>query len=345
MEYNKFLADSFESDSEAEDLDEDVATEEEEEGTSIATDNEDDKVISGMKNLAEPNKSEKGKHVSNQITAWENLLEIRIHLQKCLKAANEMPAVREDHGADFSKKVLLTKTSIREALDKLLLLQSLLLKQNPASQKVSEEHSLSDEEIPSDTEDDDDEEAALSETEVPLKKRRKLEDYEKIILEQHNGYKKYRNDVIQKWNDKTCIVMNKTVSTNSVLNQIEHNLLNKDKLIEKTQIKRCQNEETIDCEVFDDSDFYHQLLRELIEIKSADVTDPLQLGKQWIQLQSLRNKTKKKVDTKATKGRKIRYAVHNKLVNFMAPIEQNVWTENATNDLFNSLFEKTNSIK
>lgn len=34
-----------------------------------------------------------------------------------------------------------------------------------------------------------------------------------------------------------------------------------------------------DPEIFDDSDFYHQLLRELIERRSADVTDPVQLGR------------------------------------------------------------------
>ena len=34
-----------------------------------------------------------------------------------------------------------------------------------------------------------------------------------------------------------------------------------------------------DPEIFDDSDFYHQLLRELIERRSSDITDPVQLGR------------------------------------------------------------------
>lgn len=34
-----------------------------------------------------------------------------------------------------------------------------------------------------------------------------------------------------------------------------------------------------DPEIFDDSDFYHQLLRELIERRASDVTDPVQLGR------------------------------------------------------------------
>ena len=38
----------------------------------------------------------------------------------------------------------------------------------------------------------------------------------------------------------------------------------------------------------------------------TDVSDPTAMGRQWLELQKLRNKAKKKVDTKASKGRKIR---------------------------------------
>jgi protein AATF/BFR2 len=47
---------------------------------------------------------------------------------------------------------------------------------------------------------------------------------------------------------------------------------------------------------------------------------------------------KRKIDTRATKGRKIRYAVHSKLVNYMAPVSQNLCTEEAKTELYNSLF-------
>ena len=40
-------------------------------------------------------------------------------------------------------------------------------------------------------------------------------------------------------------------------------------------------------------------------------SDPTTMGRQWLELQKLRSKAKKKVDTKASKGRKIRsVAVH-----------------------------------
>lgn len=96
-----------------------------------------------------------------------------------------------------------------------------------------------------------------------------------------------------------------------------------------------------DNEIFDDDDFYHQLLRDLIEYKSSGVTDPIQLGKQWVQLQNMRSKMKRKIDTRATKGRRIRYDVHNKLVNYMAPIlHDDSWSDLTKNELYNSLFGK-----
>ena len=52
-----------------------------------------------------------------------------------------------------------------------------------------------------------------------------------------------------------------------------------------------------------------QLLRELIERKMSysESSDPTAMGRQWLELQKLRTKAKKNVDTKASKGRKIRY--------------------------------------
>lgn len=73
----------------------------------------------------------------------------------------------------------------------------------------------------------------------------------------------------------------------------------------------------MDAECFDDSDFYHTLLRELIANKTAVTDDPHEMGRQWVELQRLRSKQKKKVDTKASKGRKIRYDVHETIVDFM----------------------------
>jgi protein AATF/BFR2 len=64
-------------------------------------------------------------------------------------------------------------------------------------------------------------------------------------------------------------------------------------------------------------------MRELIDRKTNNIVDPVELSRKSIELQKLRAKNKKKVDTKASKGRKIKFVVHKQMANFMAPIFRN----------------------
>jgi len=89
-------------------------------------------------------------------------------------------------------------------------------------------------------------------------------------------------------------------------------------LVSRTQLKRSkgsrvtskhgsvfndEDEEVEDLEIFDDTDFYQQLLRDVIDAKggSAGRTD-------WMASQR-QKKSKKHVDTKASKGRKLRFVI------------------------------------
>lgn len=236
-----------------------------------------------------------------------------------------------------------------------------------------------DEEIPSDTEDEEStekpEKAGPKLTAVTVgAKKRKVEEYEKDLSIAHKSFKTFCDSTIQKWNDKTRLATEastKNAPSNTISQQISYILSDRNKLVRRTQLKRSEydivgyenqlsngdskedNETEINpvtrdrkdddeyiTEIFDDSDFYHQLLRELIECKSADISDPVQLSRQWIALQQMRSKMKRKVDTKATKGRKIKYVVHNPLVNYMAPEKSTTWTEESANELYSSLFGK-----
>lgn len=188
-----------------------------------------------------------------------------------------------------------------------------------------------------------------------LLKNPKLSEFEDKIEENYQLYQPYGNSVIQKWHDRTKNVKNdkNTLSNLSIITKIENSLLNKSELIKKTQIYRGDYEiygidkpqtenqdETVVPEIFDDSEFYHELLRELIEYKTNTSENPTEINKKFAELQKMRSKMKKKVDTRASKGRKIRYVVHNKLVNFMAPRNSSEWTEESKTELFNSLFGK-----
>ncbi|XP_064602198.1 protein AATF-like [Liolophura sinensis] len=219
-----------------------------------------------------------------------------------------------------------------------------------------------------------------SESVIPkyLKRKLTMEDYPEFLAKRHADFQAFRNTTIQKWSDKTRLATGKLKSKSfgafelSALKQIEQIMADKDRLIKRTQLKRSvykilgkeekvENDsvmetsteadipnqvskenptKTHDEEIFDDDDFYHQLLRELIERKTSDVSDPVTLSRQWLEIQRLRTKVKKKVDTKASKGRKLRYDVHKKLVNFMAPVDHSTWLEESKDDLYRSLFGK-----
>jgi protein AATF/BFR2 len=356
--------------------------------------NEDGNYFQHISSRSMETETEKGIAVRNQLNLWDNLLECRIQLQKTLTAANKLPhySIFENFtaqgGSKFKAEIQQTKHTVTTLLEKLIFLQLKMLKSYPETKtlykKAKNECSTSEvDEVHSDT--GEEENDSSDDTDEPQKKElptkhRTLEYYAELISDHHKKYLEYRNATIQKWNDKTRVLTGKISSRNfstfeqSTLKQIEQILSNRQRLIQRSQLKRSsynilgqelipqQQQENAEgssastnadnftieqeqskeynTEIYDDTDYYHQLLRELIERKSIDVTDPVQLGRQWLELQKLRSKMKRKKDTRATKGRKIRYVVHPKLVNFMAPISHSVYSEEAKTELFNSLFGK-----
>lgn len=354
--------------------------------------NEDESIFQHISSRGMETEVERGIAVRNQLTLWDNLLECRIQLQKALTAANKLPQYNifehfvAEGGSKFKAEVQQTKHTITTLLENLIALQTEMLKSYPETRNLyktnKKECSTSEvDEICSDAGEEENYSSDGSELQKQKEldtKRHNLEHYAELISDHHRKYSEYRNATIQKWNDKTRVLVGKLNSHNfsnfehSTLKQIEQILSNRQRLIQRSQLKRQsyiilgqelvlqqQQQESTEgdvtsintnnlktaeqsreyyTEIYDDTDCYHQLLRELIERKSSDVTDPVQLGRQWLELQKLRSKMKRKIDTRATKGRKIRYAVHSKLVNYMAPVSQNLCTEEAKTELYNSLF-------
>ncbi|RDD39775.1 Protein AATF [Trichoplax sp. H2] len=217
-------------------------------------------------------------------------------------------------------------------------------------------------------EEESDSDNSIKEDKRKSRKRRFQGNYDEVIDKRASILNKFRGTAIKKWSDRTQIAFGKLNSKKfsdldqSVPQQIQKILSDKERLIKRTQLRRIpiralgnlENNDSrdkdardshlkdYDPEIFDDSDFYHQLLRELIEYKSTfnKDSDPLAMGRQWLQFQQLRSKVKRKVDTKASKGRKLRYDVHDKLISFAAPMRQGTWTDTARNNLCASLFGK-----
>ncbi|KAL4816588.1 apoptosis antagonizing transcription factor-domain-containing protein [Aspergillus spinulosporus] len=108
--------------------------------------------------------------------------------------------------------------------------------------------------------------------------------------------------------------------------------------------------------IYDDTIFYQSLLRDLVSQRMSS-TDAITNGLDTLHILPSRSgagaihpvtgmrkdKVKREVDTRASKGRKMRFDVHEKLQNFMAPEERGTWTRRAREEFFASLLGRSAS--
>lgn len=106
--------------------------------------------------------------------------------------------------------------------------------------------------------------------------------------------------------------------------------------------------------VYDDTVFYQSLLRDLVEQRMSS-SDAMTGGLDTLQqlpsrlpihhVTGMRNDKNRRenVDTRASKGRKMRFNVHERLQNFMAPEDRGAWSGRARDEFFASLLGKTAS--
>ncbi|VDD87413.1 unnamed protein product [Enterobius vermicularis] len=128
-----------------------------------------------------------------------------------------------------------------------------------------------------------------------------------------------------------------------VLQQIDQIMADKKRLIRRTQVNRSGVDRIGGNLEVSVRSFYTYPILDLIEKKESDATDPIEMSRCRYQLRQRKSK-KKKVDTKASKGRKIRYAVIPKLVNYYPSMPEKVkWSHEMRNQLFNSLFSSKTS--
>jgi len=286
--------------------------------------------------------------VRQQISLWDQFLELRIKLQRATITCNCLPSspIEDD---ELRQVIDENATLFRKTIALLLAIEN-----RRSSSQVKRKN------------DDDNEETdnnnATTELFKTISKRLKRGDHaiDQEIDASYENFVPKRDAVIQKWFERTRTFakQNKSAAVEqSPVVQIKEIMALPDRLLKRTQTSRIdydfvcppsssnhtdvatnENSTGVNLELFDDGDFYHQLLREYIERKTASITDPEQISKHWAQLRKLRSKLKKSVDTLASKDRKIRYIVHKKLVNYMAPIDRCSFTDEAKSDLFSSLF-------
>ncbi|KAI1490292.1 apoptosis-antagonizing transcription factor [Biscogniauxia mediterranea] len=161
-----------------------------------------------------------------------------------------------------------------------------------------------------------------------------------------------RKAVLQKWshsarNMRTVDRSSRRFAASSekpLTTMLDEELDAPDRLIKRTrtprscapaQVAKKVNE---DPNIFDDADFYQLLLKELVDQRTGDSSGAGAQAATIRYTAAKEAKAKRHVDTKASKGRKMRFNVHEKLQNFMAPEDRRSWEQSAIDRFFGALF-------
>ncbi|XP_021819778.1 protein AATF-like isoform X1 [Prunus avium] len=275
----------------------------------------------------------KGQAVKNQKALWDKTLEFRFLLQKAFSSSNRLPQepVRslfcdshEGVNAAYSDLV----NSSKRTLDSLVELEEALLEKNPSivqatdSESARSKHSESSNNVDADGD----------------------EDWS-WISQLLSSIATFRNKSIDKWQRKTQVTTGAAAIKSqlhafnqNISEQVASYMRDPSRMVKQMQMRRSavgvfgivpegentpKGEETQcdvgaqadgDPELLDDSEFYQQLLKEFFE-----TIDPTSSETAFYSLKKLHTKKRKIVDRRASKSRKIRYNVHEKIVNFLAP--------------------------
>uniref|UniRef100_A0AC34R995 Protein AATF n=1 Tax=Panagrolaimus sp. JU765 TaxID=591449 RepID=A0AC34R995_9BILA len=329
----------------------------------------------GFKTMGESNNGEdskKSEAVRAQFQLWEHIMRLTIKAHAALRAFNQFPRgddaknMFEESNDEVKQSVKQLRSNIFSTLDALVDISTILNKKG--AEKLTDEddeeiESSTDEEgNKSDTDDQSAENGLLKDRGNSFKNvtpgkavNQTLSSFQKKLIENEKQFADVAVEVLTKWDDRTKLVGRSSKNTknlvaleSSVTKQIDRIMSDKLRLLHRTQQRRSENyrlgadqESTTDPEIFDDDDFYQTLLKEFIEEKSGQTSDPHEMTRRFIELQKLREtKVKKVKDRSGNKERRIKFVTVPKLVNFYASRPENVeWSHERRNELFKSLFK------
>ena len=278
--------------------------------------------------------AEKGRAVKEQRATFDALLNVRIKLQKALVAVNSIPLILDQKTREQQDTVGRAETAAMTLFNNISSLRSSL---DTARTGKKRKHS------------------AIS---SPLDIAPIWNEIQAVEAENISR----RKSIVDFWSAKsratTTTLQNRRLSAaqteQSLTDVLEGQLSDMQRLISRTRIPRScapiqaakasqkqvpPSSET-DLPIYDDADLYSLLLQNLISQRSDDATSLSVLNVNVMEpWQAAREaKIKKVVDTRASKGRKLRYTVHEKLQNFMAPEDRTTWGGRQSDELFGSLF-------
>ncbi|CAG8975674.1 hypothetical protein HYALB_00007877 [Hymenoscyphus albidus] len=287
--------------------------------------NEEQKEVVATISQAAKADADKGNAVKLQRKSFDSLLSVRMVLQKALVATNSMATIDEkdpegnepyEAAEQAAVKLWNTLDGLRHELSK-----------SRTDFKAGQKRKLVDVSAPS------------------SKFWEKMQSSEVSMID-------VRQTTLEKWSSKvrgtTAVPLTKKLNptvTQSITSVLQDQLASSEHLIKKTKIPRScapiQRDAKLaeDPDIYDDGNFYQMLLKELVDqrrVESLNAPAPgVDTALQWTAVKEA--KTKKVVDTRASKGRKLRYTVHEKLQNFMAPEDRTGWEPEAIDRFFGTL--------
>ncbi|XP_017224618.1 uncharacterized protein LOC108200864 [Daucus carota subsp. sativus] len=273
----------------------------------------------------------KGQAVKNQKALWDKTLELRFLLQKAFSNSNRLPQdpIRSsfcDSYSETSEAYSDLITTSKKTLDSIQKLQEALLEKNPTITQGADGTSG--------------------------KNTKQLKASENLIAEEDQEWSKisemqsrivsFRNKSVDKWQRRTQVTTGATAIkgklqafNQSISDQVSAYMRDPSRMVNGMQQRRSaiaifgtdpetsnitkEEEVNGDPELLDDSEFYQQLLKEFFE-----TIDPTSSEAAFYALKRMQTKKRKVVDQRASKSRKIRYHVLEKIVNFMAPRSMNL---------------------
>ncbi|KAL8188696.1 hypothetical protein R6Q57_029716 [Mikania cordata] len=263
----------------------------------------------------------KGQAVKNQRALWDKTLEFRFLLQKSFSSSNRLPLepIRSSfcNSSEVKEAYSDLIDSTKKTLDSILKLQEAFVEKNPSIMDTTEEGDA----------------AQYSKSLEAFRNSSEGDEEWFQISQMQSRIAPFRNISVDKWQRKTQVttgaagLKNKFQAFNqNISEQVASILRDPSRMIRGMQLSRSVvavfgdaiNADD-DPELLDDSEFYQQLLREFFE-----TVDPGSSETAFYAMKRLQTKKRKIVDRRASKSRKIRYHVHEKIVNFMAPEPMNV---------------------
>lgn len=326
---------------------------------------------SAVKKLSETTQRDaaKGLCILEQGKLFENIIDVRIKLQKAVNSANVLPLTKESwkqcEEANIAKLTKKTQQLLEKVLGQMIDFRT----EFQIKDHISQEPEASD-----------------------RKGKRTMAELEKETDRLDGELKKYRSAVLNKWSTKVS-----SASGSHALNstkfkainqpsdvQVENQLADSERLLKRTSLSRRNitpvrfqedlssgrlpllNAETPDDIVeddidvpanydprkkdnsaldtaenpyiFDDEDFYRVLLNDLVDKKILDAKNSNGATANIAITSRSNNKLKKNVDTKASKGRKLNYTVQEPIANFEAPRDLGYkWSDEQIDEFFAGL--------